>query len=495
MDRATLVASLTEPPSADGREIVALGRQADWIEVRADLVGDVDPDWLRVRFPGKLLYTLRSRAEWGTFEGSRDKRRRRILENASQFDLVDLEADRDLAPDVLASVPASKRIVSWHGPAADERGLAARFDHLSSTPAALYKMVSRAANAGEELAPLNLLAARKRRDFVAFAGGEPGYWTRLVAPRLGAPVVYGSASELPASPGQPSIARLREDFGLPELPPLRWLFGVVGHPVLGSLSPRLHNAAFRELGLPALFVPFETEEFGDFWLELVDSDAIADLGLGLRLGGLAITAPHKEVAFAVAGATSPLAMRLEAVNTLTIRDGVWEGEITDAEGVVQAILMRGLQIQGRKAVVLGSGGAGRAAAVGLQLAGATVTLVNRGEERGRKAAERLKLPFVPLSALVPKEFDLIVNATPVGRRDNDELLVPVASLGDGAVVVDLVYSTQPTPFVRAARAGGFVAVDGREVLLRQAVPQFRMMTGRQLPIPVAARALGLEIDR
>jgi len=493
MDRALLVASLTETPSDDGREVSALAGRADWLEVRADLVGDLDPDWLRARFPGRLLYTLRSRAEWGAFDGSREKRRRRILENAPRYDLVDLEADRDLAPETAAGVPQEKRIVSWHGPAADERGLASRLEHLVSTPAYLYKMVSRAANAGEELAPLHLLASRRRRDLIAFAGGETGFWTRLVAPRLGAPIVYGSATELPAAPGQPSITRLIEEYGLPALPPQRWLFGVVGHPVLSSLSPRLHNAANRELSLPALFVPFDTPEFGDFWLELVDSDAMEKLGL--VLGGLAVTTPHKEVAFAVAGATSPLAMRLEAVNTLTLKDGVWEGESTDAEGVVEAIRARGVEIAGRRAVVLGCGGAGRAAALGLSLAGAAVTLVNRGEERGKKAAQRLKLPFLPLSGLVARDFDLIVNATPVGRRENDELLIPIAALGEGTVVVDLVYGTQPTPFVAAARDNGLTAVDGREVLLRQAVPQFRNMTGRALPVEVAARALGLEPSR
>jgi 3-dehydroquinate dehydratase/shikimate dehydrogenase len=491
--RATLVASLTEPPSADGRDLVALSAKADWLEVRADLVGDLDPDWLRQHFAGKLLYTLRSKAEWGAFEGSRDRRRKRIAEKGSAFDLVDLEADRDLAPEVLKAIAPEKRIVSWHGPAADERGLAARLLHLTSAPAAFYKMVPRAANAGEELAPLNLLAASRRRDLIAFAGGEPGYWTRIVAPRLGAPVVYGSASEKAAAPGQPSIERLRADYGLPELRPARWILGVVGFPALHSLSPRLHNAAYRALDLPALFVPFDTSEFGDFWLELVDSDALERLGL--KLGGLAITTPHKEVAFAVAGATSPLAGRLEAVNTLTPRDGVWEGESTDGEGVVEALRARGVEPKGRNAVVIGRGGAGRAAALGLVLAGASVTLANRGAERGGEVAKRLGLPFVELAELDASRFDLFVNATPLGRREGDLAPVPVPLLPAGSAVVDLVYGAAgaaPTGFVVEARARGLVAVDGREVLLRQAAPQFRLMTGRNLPLDVAARAIGLE---
>ncbi|MGE0638944.1 MAG: type I 3-dehydroquinate dehydratase [Thermoanaerobaculia bacterium] len=486
---AILVASLTEPPSADGDELRALARRADWLEVRADLVGDLDPDWLRERFPGKLLYTLRSKAEWGAFQGGREKRRKRILEQAARYDLIDLEGDRDLSPELLRELPAGKRLLSWHGAAADERGLSARLDHLSATPAALYKLVPRATNAGEELAPLELLAARRRSDVVAFAGGELGFWTRLVAPRLGAPVVYGSATERAAAPGQPSIDRLLLDYGLPRLAPVKWLFGVVGHPALASLSPRLHNAAYRELDLPALFVPFETPEFGDFWLEVVESDALA--GLGLQLGGLAVTTPHKEVAFAVAGAASPLANRLEAVNTLTPRDGVWEGESTDAEGVVEALRARGIDPRGRRAVIVGCGGAGRAAALGLALAGAETTIANRGPERGLATARALRLPFVPLAELRPEEFDLYVHATPVGRRIADELPLPVDRLPAGSAVVDLVYGPGPTRLVSESARRGLTAVDGREVLLRQAAPQFRSMTGRSLPLGLGARVLGL----
>jgi 3-dehydroquinate dehydratase/shikimate dehydrogenase len=496
---AILVASLTEPPAADGRDLEALGRSADWLEVRADLVGDLDPDWLRTHFPGKLLYTLRSSFEGGAFEGSRESRLRRIAEAGARFDLVDLEGERDLLPELLARIPAARRIVSWHGAPIHLKALEARLAHLTSVPAALYKLVPGAANAGEELAPLELLAGSPRPDVVAFASGDGGFWTRILAPRLGAPVVYGSASERAAAPGQPSVEQLRRDYGFPELPSIRQLFGLVGRPALQSLSPRLHNAAYRALGLPALYVPFDVEQFGDFWLELVESEAFA--GLGLELGGLSITTPHKEVAFTVAGATSPLSERLQAVNTLTPRRGVWEGESTDAEGVVEALRARGVEPRGRRVAVIGCGGAGRAAALGLAVAGAKVVLANRGPERGMAAARSLGLPFVPLAELVDEGapgspagngYDIYVHATPLGRRDGDELPLPVARLPPDAVVVDLVYGEAPTPLVAEVRRRGLTAIDGREVLLYQAIPQFRSMTGRELPVALARQVLGLD---
>lgn len=487
--RATLIASLVEPPRADGADLAALAGRADWLEVRADRVGDLEAGWLRERFPGRLVYTLRSRAEGGEFDGSRERRRARLAAASAGYDLVDLEGERDLGEELIEGLAPERRLISWHGPSADLAALRARFEFLARTPAAWYKLVPAALHSGEELAPLALLAELDRRDVTAFAGGEIGFWTRLVAPRLGAPLVYAAAGETPAAPGQPSLERLRGDYGLPELAAADRLFGVVGRPALRSLSPRLHNAAYRALGVPALYVPFDVEHFGDFWLEVVETETLRRIGL--PLGGLSVTTPHKEVAFAVAGATSPLAQRLQAANTLTPRGGVWEGESTDAEGVVAALGARGVDPRGWRAAVLGCGGAGRAAALGLTLAGAEVALVNRGAERGLAAAKSLGLPFVPLAEFDVSRFDLFVHATPLGRAAADELPLPVARLPAGAAVVDLVYGEAPTRLVAEAARRGLTAIDGREVLLRQAVPQFRAMTGRELPLELGARVLGL----
>lgn len=485
--RAILVASLTEPPSAE--TLAALAGVAQWLEVRADLVGDLEPAALRAAFSGPLLYTLRSRAEGGAFEGSPERRRRRLLEAAGRYDLIDLEAERDLAAEVLAAVPPGARVVSWHGPAADPSGLQARFARMAAVPARLYKLVPAAVQSGEELAPLFLLQALGRRDVVAFASGPVGLWTRLVAPRLGAPVVYGAAGALPAAPGQPTLARLCADYGLPALPSAAALYGVVGNPIAHSLSPRIHNAAYRALGLPALYVPFHAPSFGDFWLEVVESGALEGLGLPLR--GLSVTAPHKEAALGLAGAESPLATRIGAANTLLLRDGVWEAEATDPDGVLVPLRERGIAVAGRAAAVAGCGGAGRSAAIGLAAAGARVTLFNRGIERGLKAAAELGLPFRPLSELAPEQFDLLVHATPRGRGAGEALPLDVERVRPDAVVLDMAYGEEPTPLVVAAAARGAVSIDGREVLLAQALAQFRMMTGREMPRDVARRALGL----
>jgi 3-dehydroquinate dehydratase/shikimate dehydrogenase len=495
--RATLIGTLTQAPTPAG---LAGAAGADWLEVRADLVGDLDPAVL-TGWRGRLLYTLRSRGEGGAFDGRDERRRRRLLAAAERFDRIDLEGNRDLVPEILEAIPPERRVISWHGAATDAAGLREIFGRMARVEAALYKLVPHATQAGDELAPLQLLAELRRRDVIAFARGAAGTWTRLVAPRLAAPVIYGATFGLAGAPGQPSLASLIADFGLPELRPVDRLFGIVGNPVSHSLSPRLHNAAYRALGIPALFLPFHAASFGDFWLETVESGVLEALDLPLR--GLSVTAPFKEAALAVSGAESPLAARIGAANTLVPRDGVWEAESTDPAGIVRPLEGRGLALRGARAVVVGAGGGGRSAAVGLGVAGATVTLANRGTDRGRLAAASLGVAFQPLGEVDASCFDVLVNATALGRGDADELPFSLAGLRSGAAVVDLVYPAVPpgeappadhlaTRLLRQAAALGAVTIGGREVLLEQAREQFALMNGVELPIGLARQVLSLD---
>jgi shikimate dehydrogenase len=250
------------------------------------------------------------------------------------------------------------------------------------------------------------------------------------------------------------------------------------------------------LGIPALYLAFHAERFGDFWLEVVEDGRLAELGLPLR--GLSVTSPYKEAALAVAGAPSPRAQMVAAANTLIETEGVWEAESTDPEGVVLPLRRLGVELAALPVAVVGAGGAGRSAVVGLKEAGARVTLVNRSEERGRQVAADLGVPFAPLAGFDAgtelESFGVVVHATTLGRDPSDPLPFDPGRLRAGAVLVDLVYLEGETPLLAATRAAGRRAVDGREVLIYQALEQFRLMTGRELPIAVAREALGLPPD-
>lgn len=487
--KATLIATLADRSQLE--HLIEIARPADMLEVRADLVGDLDVDWLRGQFGGPLIYTLRSCAEGGGAEETGGSRRQRLVAAGKQFDLVDLEAERDLDSETLESLAPDHRLISWHGETESSESLRQRLQSMRSVPARWYKLVPLAERAGEEFGPLVMAASVRADDLIAFAAGEIGRWTRVLAPHVGAPVVYASLADVEAAPGQISLDRWLSDYGLPELSSVESLFGIVGHPVKHSLSPRLHNLGYRAHELPCVYVPFDAPSFADFWLEVGESGRLEFLGF--PLSGLSVTAPHKETAAAIAGAISPLADRLDSVNTLVRRGEVWEGSTTDEEGVLVPLRSRGVPLRDVAAAVIGAGGAGRVACWALRQSGARVTLVNRDSERGSAVARNLGATFVGLSEFQPSGFRVIVHATPRGRDPEDPIPVDVAAMDPSAVLIDMVYrSNAATPLVQAARSAGIDAVDGREVLLAQAASQFRSMTGHELPVVRCREALGLD---
>jgi 3-dehydroquinate dehydratase/shikimate dehydrogenase len=175
-----------------------------------------------------------------------------------------------------------------------------------------------------------------------------------------------------------------------------------------------------------------------------------------------------------------MARQAEAANILVRNNGWWNADTTDPDVVYAARQHRSINVREKRAAVIGCGGAGRAIAAALLASGAGVTLINRGSERGEHAAALLGLRYVPLPDFDAEGYDIVVNATPVGR-DTDEIPFKIERLNNDAVVIDLVYGSRPTPLVGGTKARRQIAIDGRDVLLTQVRHQFRMMTGRDMP--------------
>ena len=473
MTQTSLIATLLAPPSPNGAELTTLADSVQWLELRADLVGDVDPDWLRDHFHGRLIYS---------FKNDSVDRPERLIAAAERYDRVELEADRDFSTEVLSAVPQEKRLVSWYGQAGNSSELRERFDQVSSVPASLYKIVTTAERISEEFLPLWLLKSLRRTDTVAYAQGPLGFWNRLVALQLGAPAIFGAAA--PNAVFEPTIAKLIDDYGLPEVRPVKELFAIIGNPVFHSLSPRLHNASYRAMGYPALFVLLHVESFEEFWRGFVVSKTLDSLGFPIN--GMTVASPHKEQALQAATNVSAMARQAEAANILVRNNGWWNADTTDPDVVYAAKQQRSVNVREKRAAVIGCGGAGRAIAAALVQSGAGVTLINRGAERGEHAAALLGLRYVPLPDFDAHGYDIVVNATPVGR-DTDEIPFKIERLSNEAIVIDLVYGSRPTPLVGGTLARHQVAIDGRDVLLTQVRHQFQMMTGQEMPDAISVK--------
>jgi shikimate dehydrogenase len=261
--------------------------------------------------------------------------------------------------------------------------------------------------------------------------------------------------------------------------------GVVGGPVqvARSLSPAIHNAGYRALGLDWVYVGFPVAPEED--------DAVAVLrGLGRSgVAGFNVTMPHKLAAAAAVDRLAGQAAVVGAVNAVEVTGNELVGWNTDGEGLASFLLRQtDTDLDGCSVVVIGAGGSARSVVSGLVLAGAgAVTVLARDPDRAAALAPMAgeasfrALPLSSAAAVVVAGADVIVNATPVGQ-EGEPPLIPVEAIRPGAVVVDLVYHPLETPLVQAASRAGVKAYGGLGMLVHQAALAFEIFTGRSAPL-------------
>ena len=268
--------------------------------------------------------------------------------------------------------------------------------------------------------------------------------------------------------------------------------GILGHPVGHSLSPRMHNAAFRAQSIDMVYLAFDV-------LPESLSDALAGLrALGFR--GVNVTIPHKEAIGALLDDLDTVAARIGSVNTVVNRDGRLVGYNTDKSGFAAAL--RGLRPEGARGLlcfVAGAGGAARAVVAALMDDGAReIRVYNRTPERAATlCSEAASWGTAPCLAVAEHEVfgaageaHLIVNATSLGLSPSvKESPVPVDILLSHHIVMDLVYGSGSTTLVKEAKARGATAIDGKEMLVMQAAGSYELWTGRRAPVDVMRKSI------
>jgi shikimate dehydrogenase len=260
-----------------------------------------------------------------------------------------------------------------------------------------------------------------------------------------------------------------------------------------SLSPRLHNAAFAALGLDYVYVPL--------WVRAPQVGAAVKGLLALGLRGANVTIPHKGAVIPYLDEISADARLAEAVNTIVVDGDRLHGHNTDVEGVRGALVaVAGDTLRGRPALILGAGGAARAAALALSRLGCQLTIVNRTPAPAERLAARITkgIPgagcaWLPLSALTEREVrrqHVLVNATSLGMAGEGKVPALLAdNVTAGQVVFDAVYASAPTDFLVTAQDRGAAVVDGLQMLLGQAAEAFSLWTGLPAPLEVMRDAV------
>jgi 3-dehydroquinate dehydratase / shikimate dehydrogenase len=476
-------------------EVKRAAEIGDVVEIRFDCftedeIGDAIKEYARLRqtFAETFIITFRPLEEGGHRAISIDERiafweRDEKLWNHERptFDLPDIEFQL-LSNAGLRNQLASDRIVcSHHDFASGPKELDQLYKRMTQFPVVTLKIAVQADDATDCIPVFNLIerARREGRELIAIAMGQAGVMTRILGPSRGSFLTYGSLDEdSTTAPGQVTARDLREVYRIDSIDRETQIMGVIGRPVAHSISPYIHNAALAQTNLNAVFIPFEVHDLDSFIRRMVRKSS-REIEWNLR--GIAVTAPHKSSVVKHLEWIEPAAKEIGAVNTIVVQDGGLHGYNTDAAGFIGPLNSRVGSLDGVRCAVIGAGGAARAVVWALRQERTSVTLFCRDPEKAKAIRDQFQVSCRPLADAAFFEFDIVVNATPLGTRGELETETPVTAeqLRGVRLAYDLVYNPLETQFMREARQAGCETVGGLEMLIAQAVEQFRLWTGKE----------------
>lgn len=467
-----MIATLLEPDLEQLQAAIKeLEPVADAYEIRFDAcTSAVDPAEIRKMTTRTLVGTVRRPGDGGTFTGEEHQRLElleKCLENG--FEHVDVEGPTTVPG------PEEQMIRSRHEfRATPSLGSMIRMADEIGRNGAMFKFAAKTQSLADTLVLLSA-CRRLQQKGQRFAIMGLGEFPRALTHLLGAHFVYGGGRS--NAPGQPRLLEIHETlahWGTPN--PASTLYLVTGDPVAQSLSPKMHNAAFRHDEADSAYGALRVTSGLELQMLLGRAN-----DLGLR--GLSVTTPLKDAAFELVKSCSPEAERAEAVNAIRINDGQAIGHNTDGLGA-KAVVSR-LVKPGSRVLVAGTGGAARAVASALD--GFDVTVAGRNGERLRHLENRLRVKTTTLASVDASldDFDALVNATRV-----DE---PLAINGYHGALFDLHYRAAPTPWQLLAEKNGQPFAGGRQLLLEQGLLAYEFWTGRKAPREPMAAALDVRL--
>lgn len=377
-------------------------------------------------------------------------------------------------------------LVSFHDFARTRR-LEQAADRIAAFEPDFVKVVSTAHTLADNLAVLRLIEDRSRSArVVAIAMGEEGLVSRVLGPREGAAFTFASLDEgAETAPGQVTARTMLDLYRLEHVDAATRIFGVAGNPIGHSLSPLMHNTAFRREHVNAVMLPLKVRSLTDLLTLVVE----------LPVSGVAVTMPLKQEILPHLANMDPLTAKIGACNTVrTGADGKLYGFNTDVAGVVRPLEKR-LRLKGARVAVLGAGGAARAAVFGLVEQGAEVFIVNRTHEHAVALARAAKARSLKHELLAKNRFDALINSTPCGMAGTKQALPIREDELNAGLVFDMVYNPLETPLLKLAHARGIPVIGGLEMFVQQGARQFEIWTGKPAPEAEMMRAVELALKK
>jgi 3-dehydroquinate dehydratase/shikimate dehydrogenase len=461
-------------------------RGATLVELRLDWIRR-QPDLNRLikDRPTPIIITCRRPADGGRWNGTEEERQM-ILRQAivAGVEYVDLEED------IAGKIPRfgkTQRIISHHDFERTPDDLEAIHARLSKLDPDIIKIVTMATSPADNLRLLRLVK-NSSVPTIGFCMGEFGVVSRILCGKFGSPITYATFSkDRVLAPGQIVFEEMKHLYRFEQIRPDTPVFGVLGDPIAHSMSPLLHNLAFRHLRLKAVYLPMRvpSDEFEHTLDEYNDLGAV----------GYSVTIPHKEAALQFADKADDAALQIGAANTLIRKNGEWRASNTDFAAAMDSIQLglreKGVEsLSGQRVLILGAGGVAKAIGLGVQQQGGVLTVTNRSKARGKELADKLGCQFVSWENRGAADCEVLVNCTPLGMSPKvDETPFAAHWLRDGMVVFDTIYNPENTLLLKDAREHGCITVSGLEMFLRQAAAQFRKFSGQEPPLEYMRRTL------
>lgn len=451
----------------------------DIIELRLDCLPDLDFEIEtfvnKVFWP--LILTFRPSEQGGYRVIGRPEREAFWTRDLKADCLLDIEADLVLT----SSFDWPRVIVSHHDFNGVPDDLERIYERLAATPARVVKIAMHANDIIDCIRVFRLLerAQEERRELIAIAMGNAGIATRILGPSRGAYLTYGSLEDESATaPGQVNAKQLRSVYRIDEIDRETMICGLVGLPVMHSVSPHMHNAAFAAEGVNGVYLPLEVREVESFVRRMIHPKT-RELDWNVR--GLSITAPHKSSVMELLDWIAPEAQEIGAVNTVVVENHGLHGYNTDVHGLMEPLRERLGSLKGLRVAVIGAGGAARAAVWSLKRDHANVTLFARAPIKARLMSENFKVQCEPLSGASFRGYDVVINATP-------ESSAVAEQLAGAGLVYDLIYNPIETGFLKEGHEAGCQTLGGLPMLVAQARLQFELWTGKTPPSDVMHHA-------
>jgi 3-dehydroquinate dehydratase/shikimate dehydrogenase len=309
-------------------------------------------------------------------------------------------------------------------------------------------------------------------NIIGICMGDAGIISRVLGVRAGSAFTFAAATVgEETGPGQIAARTLIETYRIDQVDAATKVYGVAGNPIRSSLSPIMMNTAFRRETVNAVYLALQANKLSDL-LKLVDE---------IPIQGLSVTMPLKLEIMPHLEKTDPLSAKIGACNTVVrAQDGKLYGFNTDVAGITGPLEKR-MSLRGAKVLVLGAGGAARAAVFGLRDKGAEVFILNRTSETAQKLARQSGSKTIKKDAVAKTAFDVIINATPIGMAGIKAPQLLEAKDLNTKLVFDLVYNPLETPLIRMARQKGIPIVTGIEMFVQQGARQFEIFTGKPAP--------------